>query len=65
MPTAARIPAAAWLCCRWTIALRTIWRTEPGAALVRPVMTGWLADLPSRPSKETRTSRPGKIDRIP
>jgi hypothetical protein len=36
--------------------------TSPGAAWVRLVISGWVADLPSRPSKDTTTSRPGKID---
>ena len=39
--------------------------TEPGAALPRFVMSCWVMDLPSRPSRETRTSRPGKIDWMP
>ena len=39
-----------------------ICRTLVGAAWVRLVISGWVADLPNSPSRETTTSRPGKID---
>src|ERR1700685_1597945 len=42
-----------------------IFRTDAGAALPRLVMSGWVADLPRTPSRETRTRRPGKIDWMP
>src|ERR1700733_4593041 len=42
-----------------------IFRTEAGAALPRLVMSGWVADLPRMPSRDTRTRRPGKIDWMP
>ena len=39
-----------------------ICRTLAGRGLVRLVISGWVADLPNSPSRDTRTSRPGKID---
>src|SRR6202046_2784757 len=42
-----------------------IFRTDAGAALPRLVMSGWVADLPRMPSRDTRTRRPGKIDWMP
>ena len=38
---------------------------DDGAALLRLLISGWVADLPTKPSKETSTSRPGKIDWMP
>jgi hypothetical protein len=38
--------------------------TVPGRAPVRLVISGWVADLPNRPSSDTRTSSIGKIDWI-
>jgi hypothetical protein len=39
-----------------------ICRTLLGAAWVRLVISGWVADWLSRPSRDITTSRPGKID---
>jgi len=60
-----RIPAAPLLCCRFWIALVTISFAGPGATLPTLSISGWVADWPTRPRIETRTSSSGKIDRIP
>jgi hypothetical protein len=63
--TTPTIPDAVWFACRCFTLFVMMVLTEPGAAFPRFVVSCWVTDLPSRPSRETRTSRPGKIDWMP
>jgi hypothetical protein len=65
IPTIASTLAVPWPCCRVLMAFLRIVRTVLGAALVRFVISGEVADWPTSPSRETSTRIAGNMDRTP
>ena len=60
--TRASTPAEPRVRCRFSIAVARIWLTEPGATWPRLSNSLWMVPGPARSTRETTTSRAGKID---
>ncbi len=62
-PAIAISPAPPRPFCSCVMAFVRICLTGPGARVPRLVISPWVTEWPARPTRETITSMPGKIDR--
>ena len=63
-PTKKMTPADPCDRCRLRMASVKMSWAGPGASVDTLSISGWVADWPTRPSRETSTSSAGKIDRM-
>jgi hypothetical protein len=63
-PRTAKIPAVPCASVRLRAPASRMSRTGSGVMARVLSSNGWMADWPAMPSTETRTSSPGKIDRM-